>query len=148
MYDRVISLIGNDNVNKLHNAKVLLIGVGGVGSFALEALIRSGIGHITIVDGDVYEISNLNRQLGSKMDNLGISKIDVAIKRVKEINPDIDINGYAEYINETNIEKYIDYDYIIDACDDINAKVLLIKHAINNNIKIISSCGSGKRINP
>ena len=148
MFDRLISLIGNDNVTKLNNTKVLIVGIGGVGGFALEALFRSGIGHITIVDGDVYEISNLNRQIGSKMENLGISKVEETINRLKSINQNIDINGYNENINKDNIEKYIDYDYIIDACDDIDAKVILIKHSINNNIKIISSCGTGKRINP
>ena len=148
MFDRLESLIGKNNLDKLYNIRILLIGVGGVGGTTLECLVRSNIGHITIVDGDVYELSNLNRQIGANLNNIGNSKVDEAIKRCKQINNNICINGYTEYINESNITKYTDYDYIIDACDDINAKVTLIKHAITNNIKIISSCGTGKRLDP
>ena len=148
MFDRLIKLIGEDNLNKLLNTRVLLVGVGGVGGFALESLVRSGIGHITIVDGDTYEQSNINRQIGSNSSNIGKYKVEEEVNRIKNINPSIDIVGKIENIDANNIVNYNDYDYIIDACDDINAKILLIKLAIDNNIKIICSCGSGKRLDP
>ena len=148
MFDRLIKLIGEENLNKLQNTKVLLVGVGGVGGFALESLVRSGIGHITIVDGDTYEISNINRQIGSNSSNIGEYKVEEEVTRIKSINPSIDIVGINKNIDPTNILNYKDYDYIIDACDDVNAKILLIKLAIDNNIKIICSCGTGKRLDP
>ena len=148
MFDRLIKLIGEENLNKLQNTKVLLVGVGGVGGFALESLVRSGIGHITIVDGDTYEISNINRQIGSNSSNIGEYKVEEEVTRIKSINPSIDIVGINKNIDATNILNYKDYDYIIDACDDVNAKILLIKLAIDNNIKIICSCGTGKRLDP
>lgn len=148
MYDRLVGLIGNDNLNKLKNAHILLVGVGGVGGFALESLVRSGIGNITIIDGDIIAKSNLNRQIISNSTNIGKSKIEEAKKRALSINPDINIDAKCIYINEDNINKLERYDYIIDACDDSKAKLLLMKYAEDNNIKLISALGTGKRLNP
>ena len=96
MYDRLIKLIGEENLNKLQNTRVLLVGVGGVGGMALECLARSGIGHITIVDGDTYEESNLNRQIGSSSSNIGNYKVDEEVTRIKNIN----IEKIKKYINQ------------------------------------------------
>ena len=146
MFDRLINLIGENNFKLIKNKKVLLVGVGGVGGFTLEALIRSGIHNITIYDDDTIELSNLNRQIISSLNNIGNKKIDEAIKRAKSINNEINIFGYTEKISEKNIEDIGKFDYIIDACDDLKAKVLLIKYALKNNIKIICALGTGKRI--
>lgn len=147
MFDRLIGLIGSDNLNKLKNTHVLLVGVGGVGGFCLESLVRSGVGHITIIDGDTIDISNLNRQIISNNSNIGNKKVNEAVLRAKSINPNIDINYYDMFLNEANIDEIKgNYDYIIDACDDIPAKILLIKYAISNDIKIVSALGTGKRI--
>lgn len=146
MFDRLINLIGENNFKLIKNKKVLLVGVGGVGGFTLEALIRSGIYNITIYDDDAIELSNLNRQIISSLNNIGNKKIDEAIKRAKSINNEINIFGYTEKISEKNIEDIGKFDYIIDACDDLKAKVLLIKYALKNNIKIICALGTGKRI--
>ena len=146
MFDRLINLIGENNFKLIKNKKVLLVGVGGVGGFTLEALIRSGIHNITIYDDDAIELSNLNRQIISSLNNIGNKKIDEAIKRAKSINNEINIFGYTEKISEKNIENIGKFDYIIDACDDLKAKVLLIKYALKNNIKIICALGTGKRI--
>lgn len=146
MFDRLINLIGENNFKLIKNKKVLLVGVGGVGGFTLEALIRSGIHNITIYDDDAIELSNLNRQIISSLNNIGNKKIDEAIKRAKSINNEINICGYIEKISEKNIENIGKFDYIIDACDDLKAKVLLIKYALKNNIKIICALGTGKRI--
>ncbi len=146
MFDRLINLIGENNFKLIKNKKVLLVGVGGVGGFTLEALVRSGIHNITIYDDDAIELSNLNRQIISSLNNIGNKKIDEAIKRAKSINNEINICGYIEKISEKNIENIGKFDYIIDACDDLKAKVLLIKYALKNNIKIICALGTGKRI--
>ena len=127
MFDRLISLIGNENLEKINNVRVCLIGVGGVGGFTLEALVRSGINNITIYDGDIIDKSNLNRQLITDSTNIGDEKIDVAIKRCKLINPDINIKGFSYNITPDNVLELKEYDYVIDACDDINAKVAIIK---------------------
>ena len=146
MFDRLINLIGENNFKLIKNKKVLLVGVGGVGGFTLEALVRSGIHNITIYDDDAIELSNLNRQIISSLNNIGNKKIDEAIKRAKSINNEINIFGYTEKISEKNIEDIGKFDYIIDACDDLKAKALLIKYALKNNIKIICALGTGKRI--
>jgi len=147
MFDRLIGLIGTNNLEKLKNTHVLLVGVGGVGGFALESLVRSGIGHITIIDGDNIDISNLNRQIISSINNIGNKKVNEAVLRAKSINKDIDIKCYDMFLNEANIDEIKDdYDYIIDACDDLSAKVILIKYALRYNIKIISALGTGKRL--
>ena len=146
MFDRLINLIGKDNFEKINRKKILLVGVGGVGGFALEALMRSGIQNITIYDDDAIEASNLNRQIISNLNNIGNKKIDEAIKRAKSINNEINICGYKEKISEKNVDNIGKFDYIIDACDDLKAKVLLIKYALKNNIKIVCALGTGKRI--
>lgn len=148
MDERLISLIGEENVKKINKAKVILIGVGGVGGITLEALVRSGINNITIYDNDKFVLSNLNRQIISNTNNIGHSKVKEAIKRMKNINPEIKIKGISESINKDNVKDLVYSDYIIDACDDIDAKVALIKYAKDNNVKIISALGTGKRLNP
>lgn len=146
MMDRTKKIISEDKINELSNTSVLLVGVGGVGGSSLEMLIRSGIGNIIIVDYDTFEESNLNRQILSLKNNIGKSKVSVALNRAKEINPLINVLAINEKIDENFVIPKTDY--IIDACDDIKAKVLLASFAYKNNIKIISSCGTGNRINP
>lgn len=150
MFTRLIPLIGNDNLEKIKNAKILLVGVGGVGGFTLEALVRSGFNNITIVDGDTIEESNLNRQIIATKSNISKRKTEEALNRCLSINSDINIKTIDKMLTKDNFSKYIneDYDYIIDACDDLNIKVTLIKYAKTNNIKIISALGTGKKLNP
>ena len=147
MFDRLLKLITNEDLNKLKNTNVLLVGVGGVGGYTLEALVRCGIGNITIVDSDNVELSNLNRQVISLQSNIGKSKVEVAATRVKDINPSINITTVKEFITKDNIDILFNnnYDYIIDACDTVTTKVLLIKEAQKRNINIISSMGTGNR---
>lgn len=152
MFERLNSLIGKDNLKKLNNIHVLIIGIGGVGGYAFESLVRSNIKEITIVDNDVIDITNLNRQILTNQNNIGKLKVDEAKKRGLEINPNIKINTYNIYLDENNIETIMnynyDYDYIIDACDTFKTKVLLIEHALKNNIKIISCMGTAKKHDP
>jgi len=147
MYDRIIKLIGEENFKKIKDTKILLVGVGGVGSFAFEALIRSGFQNITIIDKDVVEESNINRQLVANLNTIGISKVEVALNKTKEINKNINIKAINVFLSKDNINDLDkDFDYIIDACDTLNTKLELIKFATENNIKIISSMGVGNRI--
>lgn len=146
MFERLITLIGEDNVNKLKKANVLIVGLGGVGGYALEILVRSGIYNLTIVDGDIVELSNLNRQIISKRDVIGRPKVLVAQARTLEINPDVNLKVINEFISEDNFSLLnIDsFDYVIDACDDLNLKILLIKNA--DKYKLISSMGTANKM--
>lgn len=146
MFERLITLIGEDNVNKLKKVNVLIVGLGGVGGYALETLVRSGIYNLTIVDGDIVELSNLNRQIISKRDVIGRPKALVAQARTLEINPDVNLKVINQFISEDNFSLLnIDsFDYVIDACDDLNLKMLLIKNA--DKYKLISSMGTANKM--
>lgn len=146
MFERLITLIGEDNVNKLKKANVLIVGLGGVGGYALETLVRSGIYNLTIVDGDIVELSNLNRQIISKRDVIGRPKALVAQARTLEINPDVNLKVINQFISEDNFSLLnIDsFDYVIDACDDLNLKMLLIENA--DKYKLISSMGTANKM--
>lgn len=146
MFERLITLIGEDDVNKLKKANVLIVGLGGVGGYALETLVRSGIYNLTIVDGDIIELSNLNRQIISKRDVIGRPKALVAQARTLEINPDVNLKVINQFISDDNFSLLnIDsFDYVIDACDDLNLKMLLIKNA--DKYKLISSMGTANKM--
>lgn len=149
MLDRLELLIGKDKLEKIKNTTVLVIGLGGVGGYAVESLVRSGIKKIIIVDFDKIDITNLNRQIISLKSNIGEYKVDVVEKRIKEIN-DIEVIKIKEFINEENINNLFLYkpDYVIDACDTINVKKELIRICLKNNIKFISSMGTGNKLDP
>jgi len=150
MFDRLFKVIGKDNYEKIKDKTVLIIGIGGVGGYALETLARMGIESFIIIDSDKVEESNLNRQIISLQSNIGKYKVDVANERIKDINPNINVIKIKEFITKDNIDNLFKYniDYIIDACDTVTTKVLLIKKAQEKNIKIISCMGSGNRVNP
>lgn len=148
MFDRLIGLIGEDKLDKISKTKVAIVGIGGVGGFALEALVRSGFKNIAIFDGDKVDITNLNRQVITDSSNIGECKVDVAIKRYKLINPDLNIIGNSFNITEDNVSILSDFDYVIDACDDVRAKVAMIKYCLSNDIKIVCALGTGKRLSP
>ena len=150
MFDRTLKIIKKELLDKIKEQNILLVGVGGVGGFALEALIRLGFSNITIVDADDFEESNLNRQILCTQENLGKSKVEEAKKRALSINPNANIKSIQVFLNEENIEELfkINYDYIIDACDTITTKYLLIKLSLETNTKIISCMGTGNRIDP
>ncbi|AXX91725.1 tRNA cyclic N6-threonylcarbamoyladenosine(37) synthase TcdA [Malaciobacter molluscorum LMG 25693] len=139
-YDRTKKLFGDENFQKFQNAKIILLGVGGVGSFALDALYRTGITNITIVDFDTYEESNLNRQMGSE-GNIGEVKVDALAKKYPKVTP-IHVKITKEWIDNFDFSSY---DYILDAIDDVTPKVHLIKKYFT---KVISTSGGAKRIDP
>ena len=148
-FERLELLIG-DKIEKIKNQTVLILGLGGVGSYACESLVRSGIGKLIIVDNDKIDITNLNRQLMTNLSNIGKYKTDVWKERIKDINPQCTVIAIKEFINRDNIDILFKYeiDYIIDACDTIDTKVLLIKKCLDKNIKIISCMGTGNKMNP
>ncbi len=148
MFERLIPLIGTTNLEKIKNTKILLVGVGGVGGFTLEALVRTGFLNITIIDGDIIEESNLNRQIITNQENIGNLKVEEAINRYTSINK-VNIKAIDVMLTKDNFKEYINeyYDYIIDACDDLTIKVELVRYARKNNVKIISALGTGKKLN-
>lgn len=147
MYERIIKLIGEDKFNQIKKAKILLVGVGGVGSFAFEGLIRSGFQNITVIDKDIVEITNLNRQLVANLNTIGKEKVAIAKEKAALINKDINIKGIYEFLDAKTIANLdTNYDYIIDACDTLATKLALIKFATENKIKIIAAMGVGNRV--
>ncbi len=147
MYERIIDLIGKENFAKLEQAKILLVGCGGVGSFAYLGLIRSGFKNITVIDKDKVELSNLNRQLVANLKTIGLSKVEVAKSMASDLNKDIKISAIEEFLDENNINNLDkDFDFIIDACDTLKTKLELIRFAHLNHIKIISAMGMGNRV--
>ena len=145
---RTVGLIGNDGLDKLKSATVAVFGIGGVGSYALEALVRSGIGTVYIYDNDTVSESNINRQLIADTSTVGLLKTQVAANRARFINPDVKIVEHPVFItNETPIE-FEKFDYIIDAVDNVTAKLYLISEAQNKKIPIISVMGTGNKLDP
>lgn len=150
MFDRIEKFIGEDNLKKIQNTTVAVIGLGGVGGYAVESLIRSGIKKIIILDYDKIDISNLNRQIISNSTNINKYKTDEWSNRIKLINPQVEVISLNIKLDSLNIDKLFSYqfDYLIDAIDDIYIKEEIIKKCLENNIGIISSMGTGNKINP
>lgn len=143
---RLEYLIGKDNINKLHDKHVLLCGVGGVGSFVAEGLCRSGLGKITLVDYDIIDSSNINRQLMVDKDNIGEIKVEVLKRHLNKIS-DSEVIAINKFIDDS-FDLKDRYDYVIDCIDTLTSKFILVKLADKHNIPIICSLGSARRIKP
>ena len=143
---RMEYLIGKEKLEKIKKKHVLVCGVGGVGSFVAEALCRSGLGNITLVDFDVVEPSNLNRQLMTAKDNIGQPKVDVLKRRLEEIS-DTRVDTIRTFIDE-NFVLDKDYDYVVDCIDTLTAKFFLVKLCHEKKIPVLSSLGSARRLKP
>ncbi len=151
IFQREELLIGKDNLNKLKNSHVIVFGLGGVGGFTVEALVRGGVGELTVVDYDTVDITNLNRQIAALQNTVGRDKTEVIKERALLINPNIKIHAVKEkYSSETRdlFFKNKTYDYIVDAVDLVSAKLDIAETAVKKNIPIISSMGTGNKINP
>ena len=148
--DRLNKIIDESTLNVIRNKTVLIIGLGGVGGHALESIVRMGVNNIIIVDNDIVDETNLNRQLLSLRSNIGEYKTDVAKGRVLDINRECNIITINKFIDSTNYLELFSYDidYVIDACDTITTKILLIEECLNRNIKIISCMGTGNKFHP
>jgi len=149
-FSRSARIFGTENQEKLKNSKVLVFGLGGVGGAVCEALARSGVGTLGLVDKDIVDITNINRQLIATENTVGMKKTDACEKRLLEINPRINLKKYdLFYLPETADAVILsEYDYIVDAIDNVTAKIELIKRAKAENINIISSMGTGNKIHP
>lgn len=148
MFERLERIIGKDKLELLHNKRVLVIGLGGVGGMAVETLIRNGIEDIIIVDKDTIDVTNKNRQVIALDSTINMNKTDAFEKRILDINSNTKVTKITDFINESNIDKIFSYkpDYIIDACDTISTKILIIEECLKRNIKFISSMGMGKKM--
>lgn len=148
--ERTELLIGKEQLLKLHNSNILIVGLGGVGSYAAEFCCRAGIGNITIVDGDVVDTTNRNRQLPALSSTVGKSKAAIMAERLKDINPGLNLTVIDHFQLPQHTQELVrnnPYDYVLDCIDSITPKIYLIKGCVENNRKIISSMGAGGRTN-
>ena len=147
---RTSLLIGTDALKQLTQKHVMVVGMGGVGSFAAEFIARSGIGKMTIIDGDVVDPTNRNRQLPALATNHGQAKVQIMAARLKEINPELELNIVQEFVNPDMVAQQLSLkpDYIIDAIDSITPKVTFIRMAYESRIPLISSMGAGGKVDP
>lgn len=143
-------LIGKDNIQKLANSKVIVYGIGGVGSFVVEGLVRAGIEHIILIDNDVIAPSNLNRQIHATISNIGKLKVDCMKERILSINPKVNVETYISQNIENGEELLIDdtIDYVVDAVDTITTKLKLVQRAKEKQVPIISCMGTGNKLDP
>jgi tRNA A37 threonylcarbamoyladenosine dehydratase len=146
--ERAELLFKKEGLENLKNANVMVVGVGGVGSFAAEFLARAGVGNITIVDGDVVDITNINRQLPALHSTVGMTKIDVVGDRLMDINPELNLTKVQEFLSPERAFEIVDekYDYVLDCIDSVTPKLNLIIGAKRKRVKIISSMGAGGKM--
>ena len=149
-FDRFKKLISEDSFENISSKTVLVVGVGGVGGYVVEGLVRSGIGKIIIVDGDMGDETNINRQIIALSSTVGQSKVDVFEKRIKDINEKCEVIKINKFIDASNIDILFDYefDYLVDACDTVSTKLALIDRCILEKRKFISSMGTGNKLDP
>lgn len=150
MFDRWIALIGKDNFEKIQKARILLLGVGGVGGHVAEALVRSGVVSLTVIDGDRVDISNLNRQLVALNSTIGREKVEVLKERLEDINPLVKVEVKCEFLDAERVDalNLEAFDYIIDCIDDVPVKIALIEKALEANLHLISATGTARKLDP
>ena len=148
--NRTETLIGKENLEKLQSSKLVVFGLGGVGSYVVEGLVRAGIQNMCIIDKDIVDITNINRQLIADTETVGKAKVDVQEERILKINPLAKVTKLKEFVNKDNIEEIMNetthIDYVVDAIDTVSAKLEIIKYCNKNNIKIISCMGTGNKL--
>lgn len=149
-FSRTAQLLGNENVEKLFDKHVIVFGVGGVGGYVVEALARSGVGKISIVDNDVVNESNINRQIIALHSTIGKQKVEVLKNRILDINPECQVFVYNQFFLPENSKDFdfSIYDYVVDAVDTVTAKLEIIKKSKESNVPVISSMGTGNKLNP
>ena len=148
IYDRTRMLIGQNGIDALNKAHILIAGVGGVGSFAAEALARAGVGTLTLLDSDVVDVTNLNRQIHATQDTIGLPKVQVMAERIHAINPEIAVHTIEAFLldNTAEVLGEAQYDYIIDAVDTVTAKLALVQYAQAHHIPVICSMGTANKL--
>ncbi len=149
--ERTELLIKENGINNLHSATILVVGLGGVGSFAAEFLTRAGVGNLCIIDGDSVDETNINRQLPALQSTIGKEKAEVMKNRLLDINPDLNLTSINRFLNPEDIDEVLDatnFDYIIDCIDSLSPKITLIKSARRRKMKIVSCMGAGGKLDP
>ncbi|MPS63640.1 MAG: tRNA threonylcarbamoyladenosine dehydratase [Chryseobacterium sp.] len=149
--ERTELLIKEEGLKKLNKANILVVGLGGVGSFAAEFLARAGVGNMTIVDGDTVDITNINRQLPALHSTIGKHKVEVVAERLLDINPNLNLIKINEFLNPERMDQVLDeghFNYVLDCIDSVTPKLCLIKAAKKRKIKIVSSMGAGGKTDP
>ena len=144
-------LVKEEGIKRLQNANILIVGLGGVGSFAAEFLVRSGIGNLTIVDGDTVDITNINRQLPALNSTIGKNKTDVVAERILDINPEINLKKINEFLEPERMEEILTqekFDYVLDCIDSLSPKLALIITCKRKKIKLVSAMGAGGKTDP
>ena len=149
--ERTSLLLGDEKLNKLQNANVLVVGLGGVGAYAAEMIARAGVGRMTIADADVVSESNINRQLIALHSTVGRHKTEVMAERLRDINPKIELTIVSRFIKDDETDALLDsdkFDYVVDAIDTLSPKLALIKGALDRHIPLVSSMGAGAKTDP
>ena len=154
--DRIEMLIGKENVKKLQNSHVVVFGLGGVGSYVVEGLVRAGISYISIIDKDIVDVTNINRQIIADIETVGKSKVEVEEERILKINSNAHVSKIKEFVNKDNLEEIIEkiiklqnivtINYVVDAIDTVSSKLEIIKYCNAHNIKLISCMGTGNKL--
>ena len=149
-FDRLEKIVDVEKIKKIQNNSVLVLGIGGVGGYVVESLVRSGIGKIIIVDKDIVDETNINRQIIALTSTIGKSKVDAFEERIHDINPNCKVIKINSFINKENIELLFkkNIDYLVDACDTMSTKILVIEECLRRKIKFISSMGTGNKFHP
>ena len=149
-FSRTELILGQKALNQLSKSRVAIFGVGGVGGYVVEALIRSGLGNISVIDNDTVAESNINRQIIATSKNIGQYKVDAVKERILDINPEVNVKTYKTFITSDNVHEFdfSEYDYIVDAIDTVSGKLALIEKAKESNIPIICSMGAGNKLDP
>ena len=154
--NRTEMLIGKENVKKLQNSHIVVFGLGGVGSYVVEGLVRAGISYISIIDKDIVDVTNINRQIIADIETVGKSKVEVEEERILKINSNAHVSKIKEFVNKDNLEEIIEkiimlqnivtINYVVDAIDTVSSKLEIIKYCNEHNIKIISCMGTGNKL--
>ena len=149
-FSRTELLIGNEGLEKLSKSRVAVFGIGGVGGYVVEALVRSGLGFIDLIDNDKVALTNLNRQIIATHKTIGLYKVDVAEERIKDINPEVKVRKYNLFYTHENGDSidFTQYDYVVDAIDTVVGKLEIIERAKKANVPVISSMGAGNKMHP
>jgi tRNA A37 threonylcarbamoyladenosine dehydratase len=149
-FERLEKIVSKEKIDRVHNSTVLVLGIGGVGGYVVEALARSGIGTIIIVDKDIVDESNINRQIIALNSTIGKNKTDVFEERIHDINPECNVIKITSFINKDNIDILFEQkvDYLVDACDTMTTKICVMEECLRRKIKFISSMGTGNKFHP
>lgn len=149
-FERTEMLIGSEGLKKLKGSKVLVLGIGGVGSYVVEALARSGVGHLALCDNDTIDVTNVNRQLHATVSTVGELKAEIMADRIRQINPEIKVTLHTFLYNHESADKIVteDLDYVVDAIDMVTSKLYLVEHCHQLNIPLLASMGTGNKMNP